>query len=430
MGSFGFDPSIILSATKTDPAEGIRTLADLALRRTQQQQGQATLADLAYKQQREQTLADIYRRGADAPDALPQELMRGGFGQEAYGAQDQASQMASQAGQRAKTVQEIQEAQRKHIGDLFYGTKDQADYQARVQQLASERDPMLAIYASHLPQQFDPAVTERLGNLALPAEKRAELAKDAYAISENSVTGATTKLNRRTGATSIVAPGGGGAAGGQINAPPGSKMAAYKEGLLDKLAKDLDSTQGKTNLSAKAQTQVAAGERLEVLLNAPGPMTAQRLHEATMMAATIANGGNQPTEAMVESMYPKTLKGKGAEFWQSVLNVPMDTDSKAFVDQLRNQSERESATGKKQIQEYFLGRLIHHPQAFQEFPEDAHRMAEGAGLKGLYDPKTLLPLPPAAEPGALPRVAAPADYAKLPSGAEYLDPLGKRRRKK
>jgi hypothetical protein len=61
---FGFDPSLILSANRTDPSSGIKLLADLAGARMQQQVQGASLADMLRRQRQEQSLADILRQNA------------------------------------------------------------------------------------------------------------------------------------------------------------------------------------------------------------------------------------------------------------------------------------------------------------------------------------------------------------------------------
>jgi hypothetical protein len=177
--------------------------------------------------------------------------------------------------------------------------------------------------------------------------------------------------------------------------PPSAGGAASsdkaKEQILSALGKDLDPYSGRANLTAQAQKASWAADRLETLLDSPGPMTSQRLEEAVIMAATVANGGNQPTEAQVKGMYPKTVRGDVAGFIQRISNNPQDIEAGPFIDLLRQQSVREKETAKKQIQKAFLSKLVHHPLAFQKYREEAERMAEAAGLKGLYDPQTLLP---------------------------------------
>lgn len=98
--AFGFDPSIILSATRTQeptPNETLQALADLRLRGVQQQQGQATLASLLQKQAREQSLADVYRQSGGNPDVVAPQLLRGGFGEEALAYLTQRAQEAALA---------------------------------------------------------------------------------------------------------------------------------------------------------------------------------------------------------------------------------------------------------------------------------------------------------------------------------------------
>ena len=164
--AYGFDPSIILAGITDQqiptPNETLQTLAQLATHRMQQQQQQATLADLLRRQQREATLADIFRANAETPEALAPALMRGGFGQQAFAAQDQANQNAA----REKQLEDVKAAHRKYVGQLFSGVDSQEKWAAAREMLTSEQDPMLAIYASKLPEQFDAAVANRLGSLA------------------------------------------------------------------------------------------------------------------------------------------------------------------------------------------------------------------------------------------------------------------------
>jgi hypothetical protein len=94
--AYGFDPSIILQHkqyTGPDANETMRTLAQLAGSRIQQQ-------GVMQEQQREATLADIYKAHAGNQGALPSALMAGGFGKQAaewQGAQSEAAGRAAQA---------------------------------------------------------------------------------------------------------------------------------------------------------------------------------------------------------------------------------------------------------------------------------------------------------------------------------------------
>lgn len=114
--AFGFDASLIFPRPTEGPTpnETLRTLSDLASARVQRRGGEATLAQLLHQRQRQDALAGIYSANADSPDMLPRELMRGGYGGEAFGAQDQFSQMASAQANREKLLRDAEIAQQRH----------------------------------------------------------------------------------------------------------------------------------------------------------------------------------------------------------------------------------------------------------------------------------------------------------------------------
>lgn len=172
--AFGFDPSVILAGLRNqqpwDPVETFQTLGNLAAQRAHQQQQQqmhqATLGYLLRKRAREQTLVELVRTHARAsPEARAQALMDAGFLDQARAEQDQAAQSA-------KAFREGRAAEQKQVGEAFYGVKDQAGWDAALQQVPEH-------YRQMLPAQFDAAAAERLGNLAVPAEKRASIAATA-----------------------------------------------------------------------------------------------------------------------------------------------------------------------------------------------------------------------------------------------------------
>jgi hypothetical protein len=248
--SFGFDPSIILSAKNapsSDFTDTLQAVAGLKTHQLQQQQVQAQLADLVQKHQQEQTLASIYKANASSPDNLATALMQGGFGSQAYAAQDQASQTRSQEATHQKLISDVQEAHRKHVGELFYGTTGPEDYLARRKELASNPDPMLAIYASVLPEKWDKGITERLGNLAVPAVERAKLAArptgsgqvivgdDGTQYVTNKSTGAASTVRDEDGnaikARPLKGRGGGGGGGGTGGAGTGLSSQALEDAV-------------------------------------------------------------------------------------------------------------------------------------------------------------------------------------------------------
>ena len=204
-------------------------------------------------------------------------------------------------------------------------------------------------------------------------------------------------INPNTGKvtpTGLSKPPTAGAEGGQ---------AKLKDKLIADLGKDLDPTTGRSNLATSQQKQLEAAERIETLLNAPGPFNTERLGEAITMAATIANGGATPTESQRAMLLPHTARGNLSKYLEFVTNSPQDAGAQEFINQIRQQSEREKATAGAQMRRTMLGRLVKHQEAFQKYPEEAARLAEAAKLKGAYDPKTLLPtetIDPVAEASA------------------------------
>lgn len=158
-----WDPSIILSAkqyTGPDPLETMRTLSQLALAKTQQQGADASLADMLHQRQRRAAIEGVYQQNATTPEMLPAALMRIGAGPEAFAAQDQGAQMQKQ-------LSDLLQAHRKHVGELLYGTKDQADYERRLSAVPPDQRAMYpATWAEAKPL---------VEAVAIPPEKRADL---------------------------------------------------------------------------------------------------------------------------------------------------------------------------------------------------------------------------------------------------------------
>jgi hypothetical protein len=176
--AFGFDPSIILSASRASErsiGDTLQQLGQVRAQRMQEQIQQASLADQVRRQAQEAQLADIYRANAGSlPEGLPRSLALGGFGPQAFAAQDQGIEAGARQAGTEKLKREAETMYRKHIAEQFYGTSGPDDYAARVQDLASSWDPLLALYAQRMPK-YDPAYVKRLGESALGPEKRADI---------------------------------------------------------------------------------------------------------------------------------------------------------------------------------------------------------------------------------------------------------------
>lgn len=174
-----FDPRLILGHQQyagPDANQTMRTLADLAGRRTQQQVAQASLADMLRKQGREQRLSDVYRANAGAPEALPSALMGEGFGGEAASWMDQQAQTETRRAQSQKAMQETLKARTEMFARALGGgvrsqaELDQALAAARASGITDGELTGLTVYNEQTAPLF-----ERFVAMGVPAEKRVEL---------------------------------------------------------------------------------------------------------------------------------------------------------------------------------------------------------------------------------------------------------------
>lgn len=388
---FGIDPYLISTIQRQgneSQNNDMRTLGDLL---TGAQQRQAA----GYQLQRQRNLADIVRQNAGQfQNPYAQSLAQGGYGQEAFDAQQKAIEL----GQQMFAIHRSLTASRLSAADT------PAKVRAIVKGLPED---VQSTYSPPDPSAPDGDLMDwKKGFLTgqITPEQQAQNNKDRYSVVDEDGRPVGT-LDKSSGAFTPL--GAGSSAGGEQAAPLGGKRFTQKADVLKALGEDLDPTSGKSDLATSANAQIAAGQRFDAAVKSPGPMTAQKMYELALLSATIANSGHVPDEASIKKMLPETLRGKAAEFWQSTANVPTDVGADAFVQRMQQQSEREVGTAKKQIQGYLLSRLANHPQAFQSFPAEANQMAAAAGLKGLYDPKT-----GRAIKGAHPQDAAAVAWAK------------------
>lgn len=399
MSRFGFDPSIGQAALRENhPSinETMQTLGQLASQRTQQRQGDAQLADLLRKQQQEQTLAGIYRGNADTPEGLSAALMRGGFGPQAFAAEDQTAQMGMQRAQQAKLKAEAETAYRKHIAEHFYNTTNEADYQARVQDLASSRDPMLATFAAQMPK-YDPAYVKRLGDSAMSPKERAELEDKSLGRTE---TGRHNREMEKRPAPMLMFGSGGEQYVGDLrrpNTPAAPVMGPNGEQLVKPPAagaagggkewKDLTqavSTGARGSLAKDLQKSINSAEGIEALLKLPNGQlinaTPQQMHEAyTALNNLISKGGSQAA-SQIDALVPETLASKWANIKQKVLNEPQGADAKAFIENVLDTTHREAALATKQLRRQQLQSIPNYAHLRGADKKRFDSILKGAGL--------------------------------------------------
>lgn len=372
---FGFDPSIILAGLKNqqpwNPEETLQTLSNLATQRQQQQMGQVQIADLLRKQGQEQTLASILQAHAGSmPAGLPRDLASAGLGQQAMAWQDQETEQADKKAEQAKKHEEVRAAQRKYVGELFYGKNDQAGYDAAIKELRSHPDGSVSMYADMLPPKFDAGVVERLGNMAVPAETRAKLAARDTPAGQVIVADDGTQYvaDKRTGAATAVRDDQGNA----IKARPKGGRGAGGGGAGGgdrKDWKDLQSalsTGARGSLNKDIQKSLNSAEALEALLKLPNgrlvDATPQQMHEAyTSLNNLISKGGSQAA-SQIEALVPETLASKWANLKQTILNEPQGADAKAFIENILDTTARETKLARKQLRR----------QQLQAVPNFAH----------------------------------------------------------
>lgn len=181
-----FDPSIILAGkqyTGPDANETMRTLADLANAQSSRANAEiarrhqeATLADLLEQQGQRRDLQEIYKANASSPQALPGALMQGGFGAQAYAAQDQASQMERQQAEVQKMMQAHIQQQAEILARPLRGIKDQAglDNAFRAWKMSGIPDADLA----QLPREYNPQtapIFENIAKMGVPSADQAKM---------------------------------------------------------------------------------------------------------------------------------------------------------------------------------------------------------------------------------------------------------------
>lgn len=161
MGSFGFNEQLLL------PPERERLDIPGSL------QAGMSLGDLIHRRQRESSLADIYRQSAADPSALASNLLRGGFGTEAYAAQDQQQQMLNQQAAAQKARAEALQKQAEAVGQVFWNVKDTPSLQAAKRALIQMGHP--AEHVAALPDEYNEQSAPLIDGIrayAVPAQER------------------------------------------------------------------------------------------------------------------------------------------------------------------------------------------------------------------------------------------------------------------
>ncbi len=449
--SFGFDPSIILSGNwdkaPSTPSinETLQTMSQLRTAQGQQRQQEATLQDLARQQGLQQQLQDIYKRNAGNLANLPTDLYAGGFGPEARAEQDQAAQMTDAETKREALKQQLKDAHRKHVGELFSGVTDQPSWDAARKELGDHPDPMISVYGGVLPQQFDPAVAKKLGGLALTAKERADLEDKSAGRTE-------TALHDRNMEARLRAGGGGGGGGaspddlspqaledfatqlhttGQM--PPGLGMGKSAAALRVKIANRAAELYGGTDLGGvkagyKADTtSLTAQQKLADSVGSFESTARKNLKTFLDQADKAADTGSPLFNAPYREFRSRvlgdpTLSGFEAARQTAATEIAKvlqgSTGGGGLTEGARNEVEKlfspDATVGQlRQAAKVLLADLDNRKKALADQIKETRTRMSGKPAKG---------------EGPV-QVKSDADYEALSSGAEFIDPDGKRRRK-
>lgn len=167
----GLDPNIILAGkqyTGPDPHETARTMAQLA---------ESGLRQDGMRQEMAQgrSLADIYRQNAATPQNLGSSLMRGGFGKEALGVQNQQAEIGARAAATQKTKEQSEREALMFMIQPALDAKTQEDLDG-VHALW-QRMGVPPEYAAQLPRDIEHAapIIKQYRAMAIPADKQASL---------------------------------------------------------------------------------------------------------------------------------------------------------------------------------------------------------------------------------------------------------------
>lgn len=451
--AFGFDPSVILQAANApkrsllDALEGtLQSIGNFDSQRTQQRHGEAQLADMMRARGQEETLANIVRANAGTAPGMVPDLMRAGLGKQAMAWQDQAVETGAKEAGIEKLKREAETAYRQHVAALLHGTTE-ADYPARVQELASSPDQMLAGYAKTMPAKFDPAWVKRTVDAGLSVKEQTDL-EEKEKDRQNHTTNARIAAASRP---MMLVQGEGGAQGFADPRKPAAPWTPItdREGKpivkpptaggagSGKEWKDFSekvSTGARGSLSKDIQKSLNSAEALQTLLQLPDGQlvnaTPQQMREAyTALNNLIAKGGSQAV-SQIEHLAPETMASKFASAKQYLLNEPQGANAQEFIKNILDTASREAKLAHKQLRRQQLQGIPNYAHLRKTDPARFESILHNAGI----DPASIDENGrEAAQPsagGAPVRIKSDADYDALPSGAEFIDPEGKRRRKR
>lgn len=228
-----------------------------------------------------------------------------------------------------------------------------------------------------------------------------------------------------------------GAMPGPAGAPSAASMLGMKpkdiENEFQKMSDAVSTVKGRGNLNKENQERLYRAERLGALVLGPNGdiqnLTPQQVREAATSLANLISGSGGAALGQIEELVPHTLAGQFANLKQKILNEPQGADAQAFLQNMMDTAAREKRVITSQIH---AGQLQGLPAFSRLRKADRSRfdaVLKGAGLDPASVDDNGLPVAAPAAAGPV-RIGTKEEYEKLPSGAEYIDPNGKHKRKR
>jgi hypothetical protein len=429
------DPSIILNIGRG--VTPLKSQSEIQDEQMQREVNSLKLNQLRQGIQDEQATRDIARN--TAPDGLADAFYKGGYvkqGQEAQKFQTE-QQKAQREAMKAKVEQQLQQFQ--VAGQIMNGVVDQATWDRARQQTAQVFGPEAA---AQLPEQYDPALIEQKRAQAMTVKDQLE---QKYKAMQFTTPTANARLQAQTSSANNAAT----IANSRENAQ-----------MTDARSREANRLRAEANRSGRVPSgyREAADGSLEFIPGGPAdpaskagggkPLTegqskallfGTRMKEANEILEDLAAGPDGVDRPSVLKRAADAVPGligggalrTGANALQSEKQQQVEQAQRDFLNAvLRRESgavigESEFESGKKQyfpaigdepavIAQKKRNREVAMRGILEEVPEGEARVAKVRG--------------PKANAGPI-KITNADEYAKVPSGAEYISPDGKKRRK-
>jgi hypothetical protein len=483
--SFGFDPNILLNSGGPTLNDTLRSLSDMLQQRqqmaAQQQQmaiqraqEQRTLADLTRQQTQRQTLADIFRRNSTNPDAVAPALMARGFGPEAMDWMEKQATVSRTKTAAQEAAERLLEIHRDMVRNQVAAAKTPEAYAQILGRLSPDYRAQIG-----MPETYEPNAVAAWVKSGIPVEKQPaydEQTRRATAMADpNSVTSSVrTQLAKQLGLNVPAgAPGnalddkelelgeraqaskerqaaarlmmGAGAAGLPEEVLRSAAMRYHATGDMPQLGRDPGGLMHAAILSKAAEmfpgdNVVANKADFAANSNALKEMTnreattgafeataEKNLDNFVKAAEKVPDYGSQPVNALVRTIAEKGGSPAMTAF-RAAHEAAASEASKVLSGALGAGAVSDSGRHAAEMMLNPNATLEQLKSAAATLKQDmgARKKANTEAIEGLKAKVGGRPVMQSAEPA---QVTSEADYNALPSGAVYVGPDGKRRRK-